>query len=42
MNYKYIEIYIIINKIIVFEICKRLQIKLYSFFKFKFLREYNN
>ena len=37
MNCECIKIYIIINKVIVFEICKRLQIELYSFFKSKSL-----
>ena len=42
VNYEYIEIYIIINKTFVFEIYKRLQIELYSLFKLKLLRKYDN
>ena len=42
MNYDCIEFYIVINEIIVFEICERLQIESYSFFKFKPLRGYDN
>ena len=42
INCKYIETYIVINKIIVFEIYKRLQIELYSLFKFKPLRKYDD
>ena len=41
MNYECIKTYIIINKIIVFEIYKRLYIEPYSFFKLKPLRDYN-
>ena len=41
MNCECIKVYIIINKIIVFEMCKQLQIELYSFSKLKFLRDYN-
>ena len=41
MNCDCIEIYIVINKIIVSEVCERLQIELYSFFKPKSLREYD-
>ena len=41
MNCECIEIYIIINKVIVFEVCKQLQIELYSFSKSKSLRDYN-
>ena len=36
-----IEIYIIINKVIIFEVCKQLQIELYSLSKSKPLRDYN-
>ena len=42
MNYNCIKTYIVINKIIVFEICKRLQIESYFLFKFKSLREYDD
>ena len=42
INCDYIKIYIVINKIIVFEICERLQIESYSLFKFKPLREYDD
>ena len=42
VNCNYIKIYIVINEIIVFEICERLQIESYFFFKFKSLREYDN
>ena len=42
INCNYIEIYIVINEIIVFEICERLQIEPYSLFKPKSLREYDN
>ena len=42
INCDYIKIYIVINKIIVFEICERLQIESYSLFKFKSLRKYDN
>ena len=41
MNCECIKIYIIINKIIVFEMCKQLQIESYSFSKLKPLRDYN-
>ena len=41
MNCKCIEIYTIINKIIIFEMCKQLQIELYSFSKLKLLRDYD-
>ena len=41
INYNYIKTYIVINKIIVPEICERLQIESYSLFKFKSLREYD-
>ena len=42
INCDCIKTYIVINEIIVFEICERLQIELYSFFKFKFLRKYDD
>ena len=42
MNCDCIKIYIVINKIIVFEICERLQIESYSLFKLKSLREYDD
>ena len=42
IDYNCIEIYIVINKIIVSEICERLQIESYSFFKFKLLRKYDD
>ena len=42
MNCDCIKIYIVINEIIVFEICERLQIESYSLFKFKSLRKYDN
>ena len=42
MNCDCIKTYIVINKIIIFEICERLQIELYSLFKLKSLREYDN
>ena len=42
VNYECIEIYTIINKIIVFEVCKQLQIELYSFSKSKPLRDYDD
>ena len=42
MNCDCIEIYIVINEVIVSEICERLQIESYSFFKFKSLREYDD
>ena len=41
MNCECIETYTVINKIIVFEVCKQLQIKSYSFSKSKSLRDYN-
>ena len=41
MNCECIEIYTIINEIIVFEVCKRLQIESYSLFKLKSLRDYD-
>ena len=41
MNYKCIEIYTVINKIIIFEVYKQLQIELYSLSKLKSLRDYN-
>ena len=41
VNCECIETYIIINEIIVFEICKRLQIESYSLFKLKPLRDYD-
>ena len=41
MNCECIETYIIINKIIVSEVCKQLQIDSYSFSKSKPLRDYN-
>ena len=41
MNCKCIKIYTIINKIIVFEVCKQLQIESYSFSKSKPLRDYD-
>ena len=42
VNCDCIKIYIVINEIIVFEICERLQIESYSFFKLKSLREYDD
>ena len=42
MNCDCIETYIVINKIIIFEICERLQIESYFFFKFKSLRGYDD
>ena len=42
MNCNCIKTYIVINEIIVFEICERLQIESCSLFKFKSLREYND
>ena len=42
MNCDCIKIYIVINKVIVLEICERLQIESYSFFKFKSLRKYDD
>ena len=41
VNCEYIKIYIIINEIIVFEVCKQLQIESYSLSKLKLLRDYN-
>ena len=41
VNCKCIEIYTIINKIIIFEMCKQLQIESYSFSKLKPLRDYD-
>ena len=41
VNCEYIKIYIIINEIIVFEVCKQLQIESYSLSKSKSLRDYN-
>ena len=41
MNCEYIEIYTIINEIIIFKVCKQLQIELYSLSKLKSLRDYN-
>ena len=41
MNCECIETYIIINKIIVFEVCKQLQIESYSLSKLKSLRDYD-
>ena len=41
MNCECIETYIIINEIIVFEMCKQLQIESYSLSKSKPLRDYN-
>ena len=41
INYKCIKTYTIINEIIVFEMCKQLQIESYSFSKSKSLRDYN-
>ena len=41
INYNYIRIYIVINEIIIFEICERLQIESYFLFKLKSLREYD-
>ena len=42
INCDCIEVYIVINKTIVPEICERLQIEPYSLFKPKFLRKYDN
>ena len=42
INCDCIKVYIVINEIIVFEICERLQIESYFFFKLKPLREYDN
>ena len=41
VNCECIKIYTIINKIIVFEVCKQLQIELCFFSKLKSLRDYN-
>ena len=41
VNCECIEIYTVINKIIIFEVCKQLQIESYSFSKSKPLRNYN-
>ena len=41
INCECIEIYIVINEIIVLKIYKRLQIESYFLFKLKFLREYD-
>ena len=41
MNYKCIKTYTVINKIIVFEVCKQLRIESYSFSKLKPLRDYD-
>ena len=41
VNCECIKTYTIINKIIVFEMCKQLQIESYSFSKSKPLRNYN-
>ena len=41
VNCECIKIYTIINEVIVFEVCKQLQIELYSFSKLKPLRDYN-
>ena len=41
INCECIEIYTIINKIIIFEVCKQLQIELYSFSKLKSLWNYD-
>ena len=41
VNCECIEIYTIINKIIVLEMCKQLQIESYSFSKSKSLRDYD-
>ena len=42
MNCDCIKIYIVINEIIVFEICERLQIESYFLFKLKSLRKYDD
>ena len=42
INCDYIKTYIVINETIIFEICERLQIEPYSFFKPKPLREYDD
>ena len=41
MNCDYIEAYIVINEVIVLQICERLQIEPYSLFKLKPLRKYD-
>ena len=41
MNCECIEIYTVINEIIILEVCKQLQIESYSFSKLKPLRDYN-
>ena len=41
VNCECIEAYTVINKIIVSEVCKRLQIESYSFSKLKPLRDYD-
>ena len=41
VNCKCIKIYIIINKTIILEVCKQLQIELYSLSKLKPLRDYD-
>ena len=42
MNCNYIKTYIVINEIIILEICERLQIESYFLFKLKPLREYDD
>ena len=42
INCDCIKIYIVINEIIISEICERLQIESYFLFKFKSLREYDD
>ena len=41
VNCECIEIYTVINKIIIFEVCKQLQIESYSLSKSKSLRDYD-
>ena len=41
INCECIKIYTVINKIIIFEVCKQLQIESYSLSKSKSLRDYN-
>ena len=41
INCEYFDIYIIIDKNIVLQICEILHFKFVSFFKFKFLRRYD-
>ena len=41
INCECIKVYIVINEIIVFEVCKQLQIELYPLSKSKPLRDYN-